>query len=84
MPHGPSETTRSVQKKEAALVALLSGVEDVDTTGVNPLPFPFPVGAEPFVAPPLRAPASRQVCPSLAAHACAYEPSVKHWPMNSR
>jgi hypothetical protein len=51
MPHGPSENAFSVQKKKASLVPLLSGVEDIDTTGVHPLP--FSLSAELFVAPPL-------------------------------
>jgi hypothetical protein len=74
MPYGPSETTRSAQKKRSGLVPLLSSVEDIDTAGAHSFPCSFPVGAEPFVAPPLRAPASRRVCPSpfRSAHTHAH------------
>jgi hypothetical protein len=54
MPYGPSKNARRVRRKKASLAPLLRhSVEVFDTARAHPLPSPFPVGAELFVAPPL-------------------------------
>jgi hypothetical protein len=72
MSHGPSENAFSVQKEKAGLVPLLSSVEDVDTTGVHPLPFPFPVGAKlSLLLRPCEHPPRDRFAFSQRAHGCA-------------